>query len=292
MRIFAYLALTAALLPFQLFALKFNKKLSVWLPVFYHRVCAWILGFKIRVHGEMLAESPVLFACNHVSYSDIAILGSLLPASFVAKAEVADWPLFGFLAKLQRTVFVDRRATKATKQRDEMIRRLEAGDNMILFPEGTSSDGNAVLPFKSALRSVAQVEPHERPLLVQPVSLAYTRLDGMPVGRALRPYFAWYGAMTLVSHFWEVAGLGRATVDVIFHPPVIISDYQSRKALSEHCYNAVAKGVSAANAGRLDAFLWSSFLDSKSSNDSFRKSGSANVCGNRQAMSLYCMPNT
>ena len=116
-----------------------------------------------------------------------------------------------------------------------MIRRLENGDNLILFPEGTSSDGNAVLPFKSALFSVAQVEPHGRPLLVQPVSLAYTRLDGMPVGRALRPYFAWYGDMTLAPHFWEVAGLGHTTVDVVFHSPVTIAGYESRKALADHC---------------------------------------------------------
>ena len=254
-RIFAYLALTVMLLPVQLFALQFNKKLSVQLPVRYHRMCARILGFQIRVHGEMLTEPPVLFASNHMSYSDIAILGSLLPASFVAKAEVARWPLFGSLAKLQRTVFVDRRAIKATKQRDEMICRLEAGDNMVLFPEGTSSDGNTVLPFKSALFGVAQMEPHGHPLPVQPISIAYTRLDGIPVGRALRPYFAWYGNMTLVSHFWEVAGLGRTTVDVIFHPPITITEYESRKVLSEHCHSIVSMGVSTANAGRLEAFL-------------------------------------
>ena len=252
-RIAAYLTLTAALFPMQAFALKFNKPLSVRLPVFYHRTRTRILGFQVRVHGRMHAKPPVLFACNHTSYSDIAILGSLLPASFVAKAEVAGWPLFGVLAKLQRTVFVDRRATKATKQRDEMIRRLENGDNLILFPEGTSSDGNAVLPFKSALFSVAQVEPHGRPLLVQPVSLAYTRLDGMPVGRALRPYFAWYGDMTLAPHFWEVAGLGHTTVDVVFHSPVTIAGYESRKALADHCQAVISRGVSAANAGRLDA---------------------------------------
>ena len=114
-RITAYLALTAVLLPIQVFALRFSKPLSVRLPVFYHRTCTRLLGFQVRVHGKMHTEPPVLFACNHTSYSDIAILGSLLPASFVAKAEVQSWPLFGTLAKLQRTVFVDRRATKATK---------------------------------------------------------------------------------------------------------------------------------------------------------------------------------
>ena len=242
-------------MPFQVLALNFSGPLAKSLPVLYHRLCTRILGFDIRVHGEMKSEPPVLFACNHTSYSDIAILGALLPASFVAKAEVAGWPLFGVLAKLQRTVFVDRRATRATKQRDEMRGRLEAGDNLILFPEGTSSDGNAVLPFKSALFSVAQVEPNGAPLIVQPVSVAYTRLDGMPIGRALRPYFAWYGNMTLAPHFWEVAGLGQATVDVVFHPPVTIAEYQSRKALAEHCYTVVAEGVSRANAGRLDGLM-------------------------------------
>ena len=251
-RIVAYLGLTGLLLPVQLFAVQFNRRLSISLPLFYHRVSARILGFQIRTHGEMITEAPVLFACNHTSYSDIAILGSLLPASFVAKAEVAGWLLFGTLAKLQRTVFVDRLATRATRQRDEMIRRLEEGDNLILFPEGTSSDGNAVLPFKSALFSVAQVEPNGAPLVIQPVSIAYTRLDGMPIGRALRPYFAWYGDMTLAPHLWKIAGLGHATVDVVFHTPVTIKDCVTRKGLADYCFEVVARGVSIANAGRLD----------------------------------------
>ena len=251
-RVATYLAITAVLFPVQAFALRFNRKISVRLPLLYHRLCVRILGFQIRTHGEVVAKGPVLFACNHTSYSDISILGALLPASFVAKAEVAGWPFFGALAKLQRTVFVDRRPAKATVQRDEMVQRLESGDNLILFPEGTSSDGNAVLPFKSALFSVALIEPNGEPLLVQPVSIAYTRLDGMPVGRALRPYFAWYGDMTLAPHFWEVAGLGYATVDVVFHHPVTIRDCGTRKDLAEHCFQAVAGGVSVANAGRLE----------------------------------------
>lgn len=252
-RIVLYLSLTGLLIPVQMFAVRFNRPLAVRLPLFYHRLCVRILGFHVRVHGTIERTPPVLFVCNHTSYTDITILGSLLPASFVAKAEVAGWPLFGTLAKLQRTVFVARAGAEAARQRDEMARRLEQGDNLILFPEGTSSDGNAVLPFKSALFSVAQVRPNDRPLSVQPVSLAYTRLDGMPIGRALRPYFAWYGEMTLAPHFWEFAGLGHATVDVVFHEPVTLEQYESRRRLAEHCFAVVAAGVSAANAGRLDA---------------------------------------
>lgn len=251
-RLAAYITWTALLLPIQAVAVKLNSGIAVRLPLFYHRVCTRILGFDVRIHGRIERRGPVLFVCNHTSYTDIAILGSQLPASFVAKAEVAQWPLFGVLARLQRTVFVDRRGARAAKQRDEMLARLEQGDNLILFPEGTSSDGNAVLPFKSALFSVAEYRPHDRPLVVQPVSIAYTRLDGMPIGRALRPYYAWYGDMELAPHFWDVAGLGMTTVDIVFHPPVTIEAFGSRKALADHCFALVARGVSLANAGRLE----------------------------------------
>ncbi len=131
-----------------------------------------------------------------------------------------------------------------------MSARLEAGDSLILFPEGTSSDGNRVLPFKSGLFSVAELEPGGRPLTVQPVSIAYTMLDGLPMGRYLRPFFAWYGDMELVSHLWQWAGLGRLTVVVRFHEPVTLAQFGSRKVLSEHCYAVVSRGMSEALAGR------------------------------------------
>ncbi len=192
----------------------------------------------------------MLFVSNHCSYSDVMVLGSVIMGSFVAKAEVARWPVFGFLAKLQDTVFVERTGIRAREQRDGMIQRLAAGDNLILFPEGTSDDGNRVLPFKSALFSVAQ-HPLENgdTVKIQPVSIAYTQLDGMPTGRALKPYLAWYGDMELASHLWELAGLGMITVEVIFHTPVAMSAFGSRKALAAHCHETVSAGVAAANSG-------------------------------------------
>src|SRR5262249_58499052 len=136
-----------------------------------------------------------LFAANHTGYLDIAVLGSVMPGSFVSKAEVASWPLFGWMAKLQRCVFVDRQVRSTAQQRDAIAERLAAGDALILFPEGTSADGNFILPFKSALFSV--VYKRDQPVTVQPVSLTYTRLDGLPIGRMMRPFFAWYGDMDL-----------------------------------------------------------------------------------------------
>ena len=251
-RVLVYAILTLVLLPVQAIAVRANLRLATALPVFYHRLCACILGFSIRTHGRAETDGPSLYVCNHISYADIPILGALLPASFVAKSEVATWPFFGTLARLQRSVFIDRQGRRTTANRDEMVRRLEAGANLVLFAEGTSSNGNVVLPFKSALFSVAQIRPREQPLPVRPVSIAYTRLDGMPIGRAMRPLFAWYGDAELVPHCWSAVGLGRITVDVVFHEPVTIEQFGSRKKLADHCFEVVSEGVSAANSGRLE----------------------------------------
>jgi 1-acyl-sn-glycerol-3-phosphate acyltransferase len=192
----------------------------------------------------------VLFAANHVSYADIAVLGSVIAGSFVAKAEVADWPFFGWLAKLQRSVFVDRRVGSTITQRDAISRRLAVGDALILFPEGTSSDGNRVLPFKTALFGAAEHGKGLSPVVVQPVSIAYTRFDGIPIGRLYRPLFAWYGDVDLAPHIWSMIGLGTVEVVVEFHPPTFLSDCGSRKALASYCYARIAGGLAGALFGR------------------------------------------
>ena len=249
-RLFVYAGLTLPLMPVQALAVLFGLPLQKRLPVWYHRQCCRILGFDIETHGRQSTVHPTLYASNHVSYLDIMVLGSLIAGSFVAKAEVADWPLFGWLARLQRSIFVERRGRDAAAHRDEMDERLGQGDDLIVFPEGTSSDGNRVLPFKSALFAVAERRPQGAPLLVQPVSIAYTRLDGVPMGRFLRPFFAWYGDMDMAGHLWQAVGLGKVTVVVEFHPPATIDDFGSRKALSEQCRAQVAAGVAAALTGR------------------------------------------
>jgi len=192
----------------------------------------------------------VLFAANHVSYADITVLGSVIAGSFIAKAEVADWPFFGWLAKLQRSVFVDRRVRSTITQRDAISRRLAVGDALILFPEGTSSDGNRVLPFKTALFAAAEHGKGLSPVVVQPVSIAYTRLDGIPIGRLYRPLFAWYGDVDLAPHIWSMIGLGTVEVVVEFHPPTFLSDCGSRKALASYCYARIAGGLAGALFGR------------------------------------------
>ena len=249
-RLLLYFALTFTLVPVQALALLTASRLRERLPLFYHGLCCRIFGVAVEVRGTMATGRPLLFACNHTSYLDIMVLASLIPGSFVAKREVADWPLFGVLAKLQRTVFVVRDRRHAAEQRDEITRRLIVGDALVLFPEGTSNDGNRVLPFKSSLFAVARHEIGGRSLTVQPVSIAYVALDGMPLGRFLRPFYAWYGDMDLAPHLWRVAGLGNATVVVEFHPPAPTQAFVSRKSLADYCYRQAAAGVARALAGR------------------------------------------
>jgi lyso-ornithine lipid O-acyltransferase len=249
-RLLFYLAWTASLMPVQAIGLVLRCRWTRNLPSFYHRWCCRILGFRVRTSGTPTPARPVLFVANHVSYTDIAVLGSVIAGSFIAKAEVAHWPLFGWLAKLQRSVFVDRRVGSIAAQRDAMTRRLASGDALILFPEGTSGDGSRVLPFKSALFGAAQTRPQTGPIAVQPVSIAYTRLDGIPLGRLLRPFFAWYGTVPLAPHVWHMIGLGTVEVTVEFHPPTFLADCGSRKALARYCHGRIAGGVAAAISGR------------------------------------------
>lgn len=249
-RLAVHLLITVFLLPIQAVAHALRLPLRRRLPRFYHRLGCRILGFDIAVRGTISEARPTLFVSNHVSYTDIVVLGALIETSFIAKAEIARWPLFGYLARLQRSVFVDRRLATTLRQRDEIGERLESGDNLVLFPEGTSHDGVTVLPFKSALFAVAERRPLGRPLTVQPVSIAYTALDGMPIGRLIRPMVAWYGDMALVPHLWRLVGLGRIGVTVVFHPPVQGDAFGSRKALADHCRGAVVAGVQAALDGR------------------------------------------
>jgi 1-acyl-sn-glycerol-3-phosphate acyltransferase len=249
-RLTFYISLTFALIPAQAMALAAGSRYREFIPLFYHRVCCRLFGIRVEVRGHMATARPVLFASNHTSYLDIMLLASLIPGSFVAKREVANWPLFGLLAKLQRTVFVVRDRRHAVAQRDEMTGRLAVGDDLILFPEGTSNDGNRVLPFKSSLFAVAHEEIDGKRLTVQPVSVAYVALDGTPLGRFLRPFYAWYGDMDMATHIWQVAALGNLTVVIEFHRPAPHEAFASRKTLAEYCHGQVALGVARALSGR------------------------------------------
>lgn len=250
--IFVILCLGVLLVQGTLLRIKwFRENHWLVLPRHFHRACCRVLGLEIHVTGHMTDAQPVLWVSNHSSYLDIPVLGSLLPGSFVAKSEVGTWPLFGALSRLQKTIFINRRREDSEAQKESLAARLKQGDSVILFPEGTSSDGNRVLPFKTALFAVANItDPDNQPVAVQPVSVTCTHLDEIPLGRDLRPLYAWYGDMDLAPHLWTLAKHGRFRICVEFHPVVRLSDFPSRKALGQHCEAAVAAGVCRAITGR------------------------------------------
>ncbi len=216
----------------------------------HHTVCR-ILEITVTVRGVPCAATPTLYIANHSSYLDIPVLGSIVLGSFVAKGEIASWPVFGQLCRMQDTIFIRRKSSQAGVQRDQLRVRLEENRNVIVFAEGTSTDGVHILPFKSSLFATVQEPlPEGRPIMVQPVSITAVTLDGLPMGRTLRPLYAWYGDMTLASHGWPMLKLGKMGVVVEFHPPVANTDYPDRKVLARYCDAQVQAGVVQALTGR------------------------------------------
>jgi 1-acyl-sn-glycerol-3-phosphate acyltransferase len=229
--------------PIALIAKRMDAQHPFRIPRLFHHILLKLLGMRVRVRGTPCDAAPTLFIVNHVSYLDIPVLGALLSASFVAKSEVANWPLFGFLSKIQNTLFVERRSTRAAEQRTELHDHLAKKQNLILFPEGTSSDGLQVLPFKSSLFSIVEDWSHDIAITIQPVSITCVERDGFPLLHEERPLYAWYGDMTLLPHLWNVFKHGNFTVEVIFHPAVKPSEYPNRKDLAAACQNMVAQGI-------------------------------------------------
>lgn len=234
------------LLPFQLIGILLNNRLQRIVPNLFHRAACAVIGIRITQIGERTRESPALILSNHASWLDIIVLGAIAPVVFVAKSEVANWPLFGQLAKLQRTVFVEReRRHKTGDAARAMSERLLGGDAVVLFPEGTSSDGIRILPFRSALigavhHAIGDSTHHDR-VTVQPVSLAYVRFGGVPVGRALREKVAWYGDVDLVPHLLGVFASGAVDVTVSWGAPISYGMDANRKEIARDAESAVRR---------------------------------------------------
>lgn len=245
LRLAVYLLFTFGCMPVQFWALRFRPAFAKTFPVWYHRKCLKLFGIKVEQVGAPTAQRPCLFVANHCSYLDIPVVTSLMPISFVAKAEVAGWPLFGWLAKLQQTLFIDRRLSKVGQGQSALAARLKAGDNLMLFPEGTSSDGTRVLPFRRALLQTALDQASELALAIQPVSIVCVGMEGLPADRSARQFYAWFGDMSLAPHLWAYCHLHSSVVRVTFHAPIDVSRIGSREALAEQAEAVVAQGLAA-----------------------------------------------
>jgi len=223
------------------------------IAVGYYRTLCALLRIRVRVVGQPVRDRAVLFVSNHVSWADILVIGSLAPVAFVSKSEVADWPLVGATARLQRTVFVDRARRHQTGDAiAEIVKRLASGIPVVLFAEGTSSDGNRVLPFRSALLGAVKeaASRAENGILIQPMSICYTALHGIPMGRQHRPLVAWYGDLDFMPHFKTFIARGAIDVVVSYGDPIAADGNTDRKAMTKSLEGAVRAITVATLLGR------------------------------------------
>lgn len=245
----------AALLPFQVIAVRLSLPMQRRIPTLFHRLVCALLGVRIKVVGAPSPRRPLLIVSNHVSWVDISVITALAPVAFVAKREVASWPLFGLFAKLQRSVFVDRmRRHKTPEVNAEIAQRLADGDPVVLFGEGTSSDGNRVLPFRSALigsaRDALAAAGDVEHILIQPLSIAYVAFQGLPMGRQHRPIAAWYGTLDLFPHLRNIVRCGALDAVVSWGEPIAFDASSDRKIFARTLEAEVRRLTTAALRGR------------------------------------------
>lgn len=230
--------------------LKEERRMAVVRGVY--RLLPRILGIRIVQIGKPVNSRPCLYVANHLSYTDIPVLASILKATFVSRGDVNGWPVIGWLARQQRVLFISRRKEKSLVEVQAVRQRLEGGERILMFPEGTSSDGQRVLPFKSTFFAIANPVMYngiEQQVAVQPISMTPTELGGLPIGRHQRPLYCWYGDMEFAPHLWDLVQLAGFTVEVRFHTPTTLAEMGDRKKLAHYCEETIAAGLSEGLSG-------------------------------------------
>lgn len=239
-KIIVFLIASLFIFVFQRTLLTFTKGRIVLIgPRLYHKFLCYLFGLKVVVEGQIETGSHVVYAGNHLSYLDIEALGSILVGSFIAKKDIERWPIFGALGKLQRTIYISRDPKDAPKQVQVMEQRLTEGLPLIVFPEGTSSNGLSVFPFKSSFFEIFL----NKNIKIQPFTISLVSVDGAPVNATSRDTYAWYGDMNFEPHFWAFAQTRGAVVKIIFQEPIATLSYTDRKTLSHDVYQAVCRGL-------------------------------------------------
>ncbi len=230
--------LTCVLRPFEGMFRAAHRPLTAPITQAVARLGLGILGLDYRKEGQPMRKGGAVVA-NHSSWLDILVLNAGQRVVFVSKAEVRSWPVIGFLARLVGTVFI-RRDRREAKAQAEMFRgRIEAGQMLLFFPEGTSTDGMRVLPFKSTLFETFFADNLREMTNVQPVSVVYEAPDG-----ADPRYYGWWGDMDLGPHALKILAARRhGRVRVIYHAPVRVSAFEGRKALSSVLEAQVRAGM-------------------------------------------------
>ncbi len=211
-----------------------HRPVTPFITQFVCRNAFRILGITFTTSGELMQHCGAVVA-NHTSWLDIFALNARKRIYFVSKAEVARWPGIGWLARATGTVFIERNPKKAKEQTKIFEDRLKAGHKLLFFPEGTSTDGLRVLPFKTTLFAAFFTEELRDFMYVQPVTAMFHAPDGQPAR-----FYGWWGDMEFGPHLLKTLGARRqGAVELIYHAPAKVSDFENRKALAAWCEQAV-----------------------------------------------------
>jgi 1-acyl-sn-glycerol-3-phosphate acyltransferase len=248
--VFLYIPFLIVFVPLQFLVSRspwFNNQIPRW----FHSMGAIFLGMKVKVVGEPAHDRATLIVSNHISWTDIIAVGSKADVTFVAKSEIRDWFFVGFMGSLQRTLYVDRKKrTDARRVSQEMGKRMASGGAVLLFAEGQSDLGTHVLPFRSALIGAAQHAMEEAgagEVMIQPLTIAYTKLQGLPVGRTDRSLIAWIKSKSVKQNIREIFTGGTREVTLAFGTPRPLSAGADRKLLARETENEVRRMLVALN---------------------------------------------
>jgi len=245
LKFLAFVFLCLVFVPPQIIVMAFSKgDASRVLPMYWMKCVCFIFGIRVQVSGSAYKDGQMIVMSNHLSYLDIPVIGSVIPYSFVSKADVAKWPVFGFLAGLRQTAYVIRGSSNpelASKGVEECLQR---GDSLIVFPEGTSTDGQTVIDFKTGLFARA-IDAGIAAMKIQPVTIKVMTSDKrVPVTQDDRDLYAWHRGMTteLPAHLWRFAKSRGAVMRIVFHDTLDIAAYDDRKTLAKDTHKAVSNG--------------------------------------------------
>lgn len=203
------------------------------------RIGCILLGIHVKTNGTISDQAPLLVVSNHFTYLDVFVLGSALKLRFTPKIEIASWPLIGFFCKINGCIFIDRRPSLTGHNKGKLEAAMKMHEIIGLFPEGTTNEGTAMLPFKSSFFSIAE----NRDLPVQPVSIIYTHLNGAPVTLQNRHIIGWYGDMEFIPHAIVLLKQRSVHATLVFHSPVNGKDFSSRKELANYCQNRISSSL-------------------------------------------------
>ncbi len=242
LKVFLIILIILLLIPIQYFFVQTKLKYRIYIPIIFHKILLKILGIKVKLIGKNVDARPLILAGNHTSYLDIIVLGSIMPICFIAKEDIKHWFLFGFLAKMQNTIFIKRKNYTTLESLNSINKELDNKSAVVLFPEGTTNTGKKILNFKSSLFNLFE---NNSTLRLQNFSLCYTHVNDMPIDNRTRPQISWYGNMNMISHLLNFLKTSCVNATIVFHPMLPLKGLD-RKSIAVSSIKQVKKGISLA----------------------------------------------